>query len=320
LVFLALLIVGGLISVLVQRDGTEKGNTSHSAIEDASSVSASPSDPQLAGYSSTIRGQFGKSDTSAYDNIRIPRLSDHPYGSRDGRVVSIFFSFLSLSEPADLASAARVVVRGTVRNIGRPHFNSHDGAFWDPALHDEPGITDVANVIYRDVFFRVDEVWASDIVGIAPGSTIRFLSLGGQVRVTLPDKVARKIELGPGGSYVFANDAPVDLVVGEDAVLFLNSIPIDGLYEGQYGYRFELFPANDLLYKYSIQDDQAINAHDPTFNMPVGQLKKLIAPNLGRNAGPKPRNGTFRADPHPAVSGGSPPTETTEPPHTRGEG
>lgn len=119
----------------------------------------------MAKYPKVIRGKFGTSDTSPYLKIRRPRLTDAPYGPEDG-VLSI--DYLGAPHPTEMPALSRVVVRGRVVAIGLPHFNSTDGSFWDPELHEEPGTTDVAKTILRDVLFRVDEVWGSLLPGLSP--------------------------------------------------------------------------------------------------------------------------------------------------------
>ncbi|GIV00651.1 MAG: hypothetical protein KatS3mg014_2266 [Actinomycetota bacterium] len=68
------------------------------------------------------------------------------------------------------------------------------------------------------------------------------------MHVKLTDEAAAAMELpGGGGDYVFSAEPAVDLKVGEDALLFLDWEPIDGLYEGKYGERFELFPCQRVV-------------------------------------------------------------------------
>lgn len=303
------------------RGSSNEGSQNKLAVgEQAQDRNANRTTLGLPRYPATIRGKFGTSSTSAYRGHSPARLSDAPYGPSDGRIVADYHSFAGLSGPTDLARQARVVVRGTVTAIGPPHFNSDEGSFWDPALHDEPGITDVANVIIRDIQFHVEEVLGKALYGIEIGSSLRFISLGGQVQVTLSEETAAKLELGSAGTYIFSSEPPVDLVEGEEAVLFLNAIPFDGLYNGQYGYRFELYPAHELYYKYTIDDGRMVNAYDAAFNLTVTELKDVIGGYLALSAGPEPQEGIFSATPHPPVEGGSPPDEQTEPPHDHGEG
>ncbi len=140
------------------------------------------------------------------------------------------------------------------------------------------------------------------------------------MKVTLSDEQAEQLQLDQGGSFVFTSDAPTDLVVGEEAIVFLDYEAIDGLYDGRYGYRFELFPAHELYYKYRVEGEQALNARDSRFDRSLAELRLLILANPGTKVGPKPTPGTFPAQPHPPSSGGSPPDEKDEPPHEHGEG
>lgn len=278
----------------------------------------------LSRYPLSITNEFGTSTSSAYVGIRPARVNDRPYGPNDGKLIQDFYSYLGISGPEELAKLARLVVVGEVITIGPPHFNSDDGGFWHPALHEEPGITDVASVILRDVLFRVDEVWATTVLDVTPGSYLTFLSPGGQVQVTLSEDQARQMELaGGGGTYIFSNEAPVDLVEGEEALLFLNKEAIDGLYQGSYAYRFQWYPAHELYYKYKIEGGEALNAYDQDLSLPWAELKAIVLTHLGRIveeiAGPDPQEGTFPASPHPPVEGGAPPEDESEPAHGHGE-
>lgn len=113
----------------------------------------------LARYPDVIVNEFGVASTRRYDGIVGARLGDRPYGPDVGPEIGYVLTFLGLSSPEDLVARARVAVEGEVLAIGRPHFNSDDGGFWHPQLHDEPGIVPAGSVILRDVLFRVDDVW-----------------------------------------------------------------------------------------------------------------------------------------------------------------
>jgi hypothetical protein len=96
------------------------------------------------------------------------------------------------------------------------------------------------------------------------------------------------------------------LRVGEEAVLFLNERPLEGLYDGAYGYRFELFPAYEAGYKYVDRGNGAVGI-ELEGSMDVGdthtlletELRDLVKLHLGENGGPEPRSGFFPAEPHP---------------------
>lgn len=283
----------------------------------------------LKSYPAIIEGKFGTSRTLAYDQIDQPRLSDKPYDKGRVRMFGESTgSFLGLRSAVELAQRARLVVQGTVVQIGRPHFASDDGSFWHPALHNEPGVVDVDNAIFRDVAFRVDDVWGNaltatwrpELARLKPGDTFAFLSPGGQVKVSLAEETANKLEYPGGGTYIFAEEVPTDLATGEKALLFLDSARVSGLYNGKYGYHFELFPAHELYYKYSLRDGQAVNTFTSDLTMPTQSLRVIVEENIGEAAGPTPAQGTFPATPHPVVTEtGAPPREEDGSPHNHPE-
>jgi len=227
-----------------------------------------------------------------------------------------------------MAALSRLVIKGKVVGLGLPHFNSSDGSFWDPALHEEPGKVDIASGVFRDVVFSVSEVWGNRLSNeIETGSLIRFTSRGGQIAVTIPEDVAKKLELEGPGVHVYSEEAPVNLRVGEEAILFLNERPLEGLYNRAYGYRFELFPAYEAGYKYVDRGNGMVGIElegsvevGTSHTLLESELRELVKVHLGENAGPEPKPGFFPAEPHPETEGGSPPTEKDEPEHTHGEG
>lgn len=149
---------------------------------------------------------------------------------------------------------------------------------------------------------------------------ITFVALGGQVEVTLTEEVARRLELEAGaGTHVFSTEAPTDLRVGERALLFLDFEPIDGLYGGRYGELTQLTPADPLTYKYSIEGEVAVNATDPSFSLPVAELRTLVRRELAARAGPEPSAGLMFSTPHPVGPGSPGSNEKTEPAHTHFE-
>lgn len=286
---------------------------------------------QLNSFAAVVPGPLGVADTLLYEPYQTDgSLSDRPYDAVGDPVLEGFFNFYKPANPEEIVSLSRLVVRGEIVGFGRPHFNSTGGEYWSPAYHEEPGVVDVALRVYREVVFRVDEVLGDAAeTGLEPGTEVVFTTRGGQVRVT-PTAVEEartegpqaEHELAPTNPFVISDPSPVDLSVGEEVVLFLNWRSIDGLYNGQYGYKFELFPANEILYKFRIDGVQLIN--DATgATIPLDQLAKLIQGRLAEWAGQEPEPGVHVAQPHHAV----PPEEEgepyvpppDEPPHDHGE-
>lgn len=246
-----------------------------------------PVDPEvksfMARYPTLIQGRFGTSDTSRYQQISTQRLSDMPYGPKDGVLFFAHGEDPGAAPPTEMPGLSRVVIRGQVMAIGPPHFNSLDGSFWTPELHEEPEVTDVARVILRDVLFKVDEVWGSLLPEILPGSLVPFVVRGGQVAVTLSEKVARQLEYGPSGVYIFGEEPVKELSVGEYAVVFLDVRPIFGLYGGRYGARFELAPAQEAGFKYIHKDPNTIGVEGQfEYDISVPSIKSIIQTELGQ--------------------------------------
>jgi hypothetical protein len=203
---------------------------------------------------SIIDGRFGRVDTSAYDLYPITSLREHPRIDVpvDNRYADTY-SFLAIESVDQLASLSRLIVRGRVASFSKPYFNSLDGSFWHPYLVDAKAGRAVADEILMDVDFKVDEVLAGELPAGAKGDTITFAVRGGQAVVTIGDAIADPHVL-PAGTHVVAYRPDVDLKVGEEAVLFLNRVPLDGLYADggtAYGYRYTWMPAHDLYYKFT---------------------------------------------------------------------
>lgn len=288
----------------------------------------------LQNRSTTAVGPHGAADVSAYLGITTDSLSTFP------EVVGYpmlrwDYSFLRLRDPEQLVAAARLAIRAEVVDFGLPKFNSDTGGYWTPGLHEEEGVVDVANEVWREVQVRVTEVLGDALdTGLEPGDTLVFISRGGQIRVDPADVAAADgNRRGPEGEhphdvtltepFVVQSPPPVDLSKGEDVLLLLDWNKFQGLYGGAYGYRFELMPANEILYKYIIDGDTAVNVGDPegSLTMSYAALRELIDKSLGTAAGPLPRPGIIPADPHPPVDPfeGSPPNDVDEPDHSHGE-
>lgn len=237
----------------------------------------------MARYPTVVKGKFGTSDTSAYLKILRPRLTDRPYGAEDGVVLSASGEFGGAPPPVEMPALSRAIVSGRVVAIGLPHFNSSDGSFWAPEF--DPEVPDVAKTILRDVLFQVDEVWGSLLPDIVPGSLVPFGIRGGQIAVDLPDDVAERLWHQPGGTYIFSEESPVDLGVGESAVLFLDVRPLFGLYNGRLAARFELFPASELGFKYIHKDPNTIGLRTgAVFDISVSRIQSIIQQQLGERA------------------------------------
>lgn len=279
-------------------------------------------------------GQHGTADVSAYLEITTDSLSKFPEVVGDP-ILRWDYTFLRIRDPEQLVAAARIAVRAEVVDFGLPRFNSDTGGYWTPGLHEEEGVVDVANEVWREVQVRVTEVLGDELdTGLEPGDTLVFISRGGQIRVDPGDVAAadgnrrspqrehpHNVTLTE--PFVVQSPPPVDLSKGEDVLLLLDWNKFEGLYGGAYGYRFELMPANEILYKYIIDGDTAVNVGDPegSLTMPYAVLRELIDKSLGTAAGPQPRPGITPADPHPPVdpSEGSPPNDVDEPDHSHGE-
>ena len=262
---------------------------------------SSPGDGETRGILKTkfesfapeVTGPFGVADTLLYDAYQTDgSLSDRPYDTGGDAVFEGYFNFYKPADPTDIVALSRLVVRGEIVGFGRPHFNSTGGEYWSPAYHEEPGVVDVALQVYREVMLRIDEVLGDSMeTGLEPGTEIVFTTRGGQVRVT-PAEVARvrsqarpaEHGFAPTNPFVISDPSPVNLTVGENVVLFLNWRSIDGLYDGQYGFTFELFPANEKLYKFRIDDAQLVNDVIGAA-IPLDQLTKLIRDRLGKWGG-----------------------------------
>ncbi len=208
-------------------------------------------------------------------------------------------SYLGLTSVDELAALSRIVVRGPVTTIGRPHFNSSDGGFWHPALHDEPGVVDVAAELFRDVTIRADEVWGTTDPAVVRGSALTFRVHGGQVLVNLGPEAINSLELTPQSAYVFSSPPEVDLTIGEQAVFFLPYEAIDGLYDGRYGSVGKLVATHELAYMFAIEGALAVNAYRPNFTMSVTQIKHVTSANLATRARPVPPSGFVPAQSHP---------------------
>ena len=286
---------------------------------------------ELVSFAALVEGPLGFTDTLLYEPFQTDgSLSDRPYDAAGDAILEGYFGFYQPANPEDIVNHSRLVVRGEIVGFGRPHFNSTNGEYWSPTYHEEPGVVDIALGVYREVMFRVDEVLGDAAeTGLEPGTELVFTTRGGQVRVT-PNQVEEaraneppaEHELAPTSPFVISDPSPVDLSVGEEVVLFLNWRSIDGLYNGQYGFKFELAPANELLYKFRIEGSVLVN--DATgWTLQLGQLPKLIQTRLAEWAGQEPEPGIHAARPHPPVPPGEdgepyvPPPN--EPPHDHGE-
>ncbi|MQA61804.1 MAG: hypothetical protein GEU86_09980 [Actinophytocola sp.] len=242
-----------------------------------------------------IKGRFGVSHTDAYDKIQVPSLSDMPY---QGRGFTIDASYEGISDVDALARQSRAIARGTVVAISRPRFNSDDGSFWDPALVDEPGVVPSASFVMRDVTMHVSTVYGSKVSDVDADKDLTFIAPGGQVEVDLDAATAGELGFPGKGTYVIGSPAEVALAVGDELVVFLNSTPIHGLYGGRYGYQFGLYPTHPQHFAFRVGGN---SLSDLAESRPLTLDSKTLpdlAETLGTEAGPAPRPGTFRKEPH----------------------
>lgn len=255
--------------------------------------------PDLRGlddrWPAVIKGRFGTGRTGAYDRIPVPSLADMPYR---GRGFATTASYVGVSDAEELAQRSRVLSRGTVVAISRPHFNSDDGSFWDPALVSEPGIVPSESFVMRDVTMQISTVYGSKISGIAAGSELTFVVSGGQVQVDLDAATAKKLGFPGEGTYVVGSLAEVPLAVGDELVVFLNSTPIHGLYGGRYGYQFKLYPTHELHFAFRVGGNGLTDLSASRRLTLDPKTLPALAEMLGTEAGPEPQPGTIRKQPH----------------------
>ncbi len=272
-------------------------------------------DARSTPFAAVIQNRFGLTGMDAYSRISHPRLSDRPYAGSAAVNITNEYSFLGVTDFDGLAALSRVVVRGVVIDLSRPHFNSSDGAFWDPKLHDEPGIPDTDAFIMRDVTLRVSEIYGSRLTGVQAGKDLLFSVRGGQVSVTLNRTQAKELGLAGAGTYIFTSDSETDFGLGDELVVFLNSTPIHGLYDGHYAYHFSLFPAQEQHFAFrkvaGVLEDLSTNAQKLT--APLDEVRAAIGRNLGVSAGPEPLPGMLPELPDPGVNVGPSASETSEP-------
>lgn len=314
-----LMLILALMTLVAAACGSTDTSTSASGVrEPGNADTADIIRSVLDRYPPSIEGSFGRTTTAAYEAIDEPKLSDAPYDAEDGRLMTIANTYFPIQDARTLAARARLVVEGRVLAIGRPYFNSDDGAFWHPALHDEPGVTDVSMDLYRDVVVEVADVWGSDLPPSDFEPLLVFTVRGGQAQVVISDGVAEQLEWGSGGRFVIGSPTEVDVHVGEKALFFLNKRPISGLYGGRYAFRFVMSPAHEAAFKFTLSDEKAVNPNAPAMSTSVRELRTIVEEVLGEQAGPVPKEGTFPEPTHPPTSGGTPPTHESESPHEHG--
>lgn len=118
--------------------------------------------------------------------------------------------------------------------------------------------------------------------GVRPGP-ITFTTAGGQAVVTIPETVAAlEPSFLPAGRFLWSSAPPVDAVVGEEAVLFLNYGTFYGLFDGKYAYQIKLLPANELYYKFAVDGENLknaalhANATEGPFVLSLDELRKAV--------------------------------------------
>lgn len=262
----------------------------------------------------TVTSEFAVTSSARYASPTQGQLTDTPYATVAADHVDYVYSYIdSIATVDDLVERSRLVAVGEVRAIGRPHFNSEDGGFWEDALVDQEGYVPAATSIFRDVVFEIEDVLGAEDPAVAPGDLLTFAVRGGQLLVTLEDSEAQALEFEDGaGDYVFSAEAPVDLAVGERVLVFLDQKPIDGLYDGRYGERFEWFPTHELYYKFALDGSIASSESDPSLKIDLAALRARSSKAVATDAGPEPVKGVSYYEPHPVGDEGSV-TEEDEP-------
>lgn len=209
-----------------------------------------------------LASRFGTSDTSAYEGARLTRLTDRPsLPAEFAAVLSGESSYLGLRTPEELAWRSELVVRAKIVSFSAPYWNSQDGSFWATRYVPESAGTPVANELFRDVDIEVVEVLGSSRKD-AEAKVLTITVPGGQAVVTIPPAAAAlEPTFLPAGRYVWSFEPPTDLVIGEEAVLFLTYRSWYGLFGDRYAYEVKLQPANERYWKFAInEDDGARNA------------------------------------------------------------
>jgi hypothetical protein len=243
-------------------------------------------------------GPFATIDASAYGLGSPARLSVMPLSG--GAFTGVFGgneagNVLALESPEQVASLSRHVVRGRVAAISRPYFNSADGSFWLPQLVGTDAGRAVSPTLLRDVLLDVDAVLAGS-PPIVDGHLVLTVR-GGQAVIDVPTDVPFGKGYGShvveSGRYLWSDEPETDLAIGEDVVLFLNDVGLDGLYAGdgtRFGYVFQLMPAAGPYYKFSPVGDMFVGPPLlKSVTLTPAQLDDLVrSPNLGSAAGPPP--------------------------------
>lgn len=263
-------------------------------------------------------GLYGSTDTSAYDSVRLDRLSAEPQitGAVDRRFTDTY-SFLRLAGSEQLVSASRVIVRGRPVAFSRPYFNSYDGSYWDASSVGPAAGRDVASEILRDILFEVDEVIGDASDAEALLGLIEFTVRGGQALVTITDtRAAEGDHPLPPGTYVVSYEPDVDLAIGEEVILFLDYVALDGLYAGEgerFGYVYRLMPAHDLYYKWTVTGGTARNERfGASESLTLADLRALVASEHFASAvGPPPDDRVHEQGPLHSTEGRKPAAELT---------
>jgi len=170
----------------------------------------------------------------------------------------------------------------------------------------------------RDVRMTVREVVGSAVSGIEADRDVVFSVRGGQVLVTLTADQAQALGHTSGaGQYLYGSETEVDLSIGQELLIFLNSTPVHGLYNGIYAYQFQLFPAQEQTFAW-LEDPasntaRALGQSALLLTAPTADIVNAVARDLGDRAGPPPVPGTIKEPPDVAVNLGPPASDQTEP-------
>ncbi|HHC08914.1 MAG TPA: hypothetical protein ENK55_09380, partial [Actinobacteria bacterium] len=212
----------------------------------------------LTAYPPRIETDFGTTDTSRFRLLDGAALSDRPYGVADGTLVTTVASYAVPDDLDVIPATAPIVVEGEVLALGRPHFNTSDGGFWDPAFLDLEGTTPVPSVLLRDVALRIDRVWRGN-EAVADGDVLAVTVPAGQALVELTPAQRATLGLPGEGPVVFQVESPrIDLTVGTRGVFLITKVWLDGFFDGALGQRLVFWPAHELYWRLSLEPDGGI--------------------------------------------------------------
>lgn len=222
-----------------------------------------------------------------------------------------------------LVELARLAVRGRVESVSAGRFNSDHGGPWNPEAHATKDGRAVAREAWHEVRVEVTEVLGDAArTGVEPGDFVVYKEPG---IIDFPD---------PNGNTVgYRADTEAVYDIGDDVLVLLDWERLAGLHNGRVMERYELMVVSVGQYMFQVQQDMAVSAdsrfHDEhaypdvdPLQLPLSELRQLVAQRLGNDAGEVPVPGLHELPPHPPVDDSgpryTPPPDV--PPHTHGEG